>query len=289
MLFQGLQLAFNKGWAGVETVYQTISMTVPSSTREEQYGWLNQIPDFREWVGPRVVQNVSGADYTIKNRSFELTIGIDRDDIEDDLYGIFSPLFTQMGQRAAEKPDLLMFELLASGFATECYDGQPFFDADHPVQQDENTIVTVSNTQTGAGSPWFLFDTSKAVKPLVFQTRKPFNQLIRKDRPEDDNVFDNKEFRYGMDGRANAGFGLWQLAFGSKATLDDTNYPAARQAMMSMVGDYGRKLGIKPNVLVCGPSNETAALKLLNTEYGDAGASNPWKGTVRLIITPWLA
>lgn len=87
----------------------------------------------------------------------------------------------------------------------------------------------------------------------------------------------------------NAGFGLWQLAYGSKQALTDVNYAAARAAMMSFKGDGGRILGVNPTVLVVPPALEAAALALLNTEYGTGGISNPWKDTAELIVTPYLA
>jgi phage major head subunit gpT-like protein len=58
--------------------------------------------------------------------------------------------------------------------------------------------------------------------------------------------------------------------------------------MMNLTADGGRKLGITPTVLVVPPSLEEAGLNLLNTEFGAAGASNAWKGTAKLIVTPYL-
>ena len=58
--------------------------------------------------------------------------------------------------------------------------------------------------------------------------------------------------------------------------------------MMKMTGDRGRKLGIRPTVLVVGPDNESAGRKLLNSEYASGGESNEWKGTAELIVTPWV-
>lgn len=75
----------------------------------------------------------------------------------------------------------------------------------------------------------------------------------------------------------NAGFGLWQLAFGSKAALTAENYAAARAAMMDFRADGGDVLGISPNLLIVPPALEAAALHLLNTETRDGGESNPWK------------
>ena len=55
------------------------------------------------------------------------------------------------------------------------------------------------------------------------------------------------------------------------------------------VGDQGRPLGIRPNVLVVPPQLEEAAFHLLNTETQDGGGSNPWKGTAEIVVTPYLA
>lgn len=66
---------------------------------------------------------------------------------------------------------------------------------------------------------WFLLCTKRPVKPFIFQNRrKP--QLVAKDKPSDDNVFWEKEFIYGVDARCNAGYGLWQLAYGSDGTTE---------------------------------------------------------------------
>lgn len=92
-----------------------------------------------------------------------------------------------------------------------------------------------------------------------------------------------------MRARANAGFGFWQFAFGSKDTLNAANYASARAAMQNFRGDGGRPLGVMPNVLVVPPALVDAALGLLNTEHGEGGASNRWKGTAKLIVTPQVA
>lgn len=287
-IFSGYSMAFNTGFTGLETAWPRIAMKVNSASGDETYGWLKDIPNMREWLGPRVVWNLAAAGYTVTNKWFELTIGVPRDKIEDDSYGLYAPMLQEMGRSAAEHPDKLLFDLLTNGFSRNCYDGQYFFDVDHPViQEDGSTTVSVSNMQAGSGAPWFLLDTTRAIRPLVYQERRPF-QLVSKDRPEDENVFNNKEFVYGVDGRCNAGYGLWQLAFGSKATLDPTNYKAARTAMTTLRGDFDRRLGIKPTVLICGPENESAARKLLNSEYGSGGETNEWKGTAELIVTPWI-
>ena len=79
------------------------------------------------------------------------------------------------------------------------------------------------------------------------------------------------------------------MAYGSKAALTKDNYRAARAAMMSFRGDNGRILGIMPNMLVLPPSLEEAALEILNAERGAQGATNVWRNTAQMIVTPFLA
>jgi phage major head subunit gpT-like protein len=297
-MYTGFKTAFNTAFSGAETFYKRVAMVVTSSSREENYGWMNQQSGLREWIGDRVVKSLSLSSFTIKNRKFEDTIGVSREDIEDDRIGVLTPFVSEMGRAAAEHPDQLIAELLKTGFTAPCYDEQNFFDTDHPVGEGA-AAVPVSNMQDGAGAPWFLLDTSRAVRPLVFQQRVApvFTAL---NRENDQNVFLDDEYLYGIRARANAGFGLWQLAYASKAELTPANYEAARAAMMAFKGDGGRPLGVKPNVLIVPPSLEGAAMRLLNNgtrvENVDTGSGivpvalqNEWAKTAEPIITPWLA
>mgnify|MGYP002737175389 CR=1 FL=1 len=285
-LFNALNAAFNKGFTGADNVYTKVAMVVPSSASSETYGWLGTFPKMREWIGDRQIQNLAAATYAIQNRKFENTVSVGRTDIEDDRYGVFSPIMAEMGKSAAEHPNELVFSLLAEGFTSKCYDGQYFFDSDHPVTDASGANASVSNTGGGSGTPWFLLDISRAIKPLVFQERLPY-KLTALTEDNDENVFWKDEYIYGVRARSNAGFGLWQLAYGSKQTLDAASYAAARAAMQNMRGDGGRPLGIKPTLLVVPPSLESAGLKLLNSELATGGETNEWKGTAELLVTPW--
>ncbi len=287
-LFTGFKVVFTEAFQAAQSQFDRVAMTVPSSTSKETYAWLGTVTRFREWLGDRVIQNLATHDFTIKNRSFENTVGVDRDDIEDDAIGIYRPILAQLGQDAKTHPDELVFSLLAAGFDSACYDGQYFFDADHPVLDEHGAIQSASNVQAGAATPWFLLDTTKAIKPFIFQKRKDY-KFVAMDQETDEAVFSRKQFRYGVDARCNVGYGLWQLAFGSKAALDETNFSAARAAMMSLKGDNGKPLAVRPNLLVVPPSLETAAKKLVMAENTANGATNILKGAADVLVCPWLA
>lgn len=285
----GFSTAFQGGLGMAPSFWNKVAMEVKATQMEQKYGWLGQIPNVREWIGARAIQNLEQHDYTIAEKPFEQTVSVNRDHVETDNLGMYGPMFTELGRSAAAFPDQLTFGLLENGFDEECYDGQGFFDADHPVLDSSGKQSTVSNTGGGTGSFWCLMDTTRAVKPLIVQKRKGFEKLVSKDRDEDNNVFDENKYVYGSDARMNAGFGFWQMAYGSKQTLDDTAYEEARAALSGMKGDYERPLGLTPNLLVVSPTLEGAGRRLLNNQTKNGGDTNEWMGTAELLVVPWLS
>jgi phage major head subunit gpT-like protein len=302
-MFEGFNTRFSQAFGDVKPEWGRVAMEVPSTASAENYGWMTQVPRIREWIGDRVVNAIKAYGYRIVNKTFESTIGVPRESVEDDTYGVFAPLFSEMGRSVAQFPDELVFPLLDAGFATPCYDGQNFFDPEHPVLDANGNAQGVSNVQAGAGPAWFLMDTTRYVKPLVYQTRRAFDFISKTDPRSSDRVFMQKEFVFGVDGRCNAGFGFWQFAYGSQAPLNRANFRAARAAMINLKGDYGRPLGVKPNVLVCGPSLEQTARDLIKSKFlavdgapGEAalvGAvgvmDNTDQDIVDIFMSPWLS
>lgn len=134
---------FNKAFEGQKPNYEKVATVVPSTTDSETYAWLGDIPGMREWIGDREIQNLAGSDYTIKNKDFELTVGVDRNAIEDDKIGLYNPSIQMLGESAALHPDELVFGLLSSGFKEKCFDGKAFYAADHLVGKN-----SVSNKLT---------------------------------------------------------------------------------------------------------------------------------------------
>lgn len=273
--------AFNKSFDAVQPNYQKVATVVPSTTREQDYKWLGQMPSMREWIGEREVQSLAAYDYTIKNRKFETTQGVPRDAIEDDQYGVYASYFSHMGDIAARHPDELVFGAMMDGFTEKCYDGKPFFAEDHemggtvysnksnerlsrdsykkartammsirgdkgrsmslvpdllvisPALEEEARLILEADQINGTTNVlkgtakihvepilskepdyWFLLCTSRFLKPFIYQIREKI-KFVSLTRETDENVFMRDEFMYGASGRSNAGYGFWQMAYGS--------------------------------------------------------------------------
>lgn len=286
----GYSKAFQDALAATPTDWEKLATRVPSSSTSNTYGWLNQYPALREWVGARVVKDMAASAYQVQNKLYEGTVGVARTDIEDDNVGVYTPLFAEMGRAAKAHADQLVFALLAAGESTLCYDGQNFFDTDHPVYPNADgtgTAAQVSNLQAGTDPAWYLLDASRALKPLIFQERTT-PELEAMTASNDEGVFTTDTYRYGIRYRCNAGFGFWQLAYKSKAALNAANFNAAMAAMMQVKADGGRPMGVKPTHLVVPPALRAQALSLIEAQLTGGGDSNPNYRAVEVVVSPWL-
>lgn len=293
-LFVGFGKNFKEGLAKAPSQYSKIATAVKSTTASNTYAWLGQMPGLSEWIGDRTITAIQTHGYSIVNKSWASAVEIAETDIEDDNVGVYSPLIEELGRAAGEKPDELVFGALKAGFTTPCYDGQYFFDTDHPVggNVDGTNPVSVSNV-TGSGEidkAWYLLDCSRALKPIIYQERKAAKPAEITD-PNDEKVFMKGMYTYGVDSRSNVGYGFWQMAHAVRDELNADNLWAAIEAMRAVRGDGNKRLGIKPTHLVVPPALEAVAVKLLEREFrveNGAAVDNEFKGRLELIVADYL-
>lgn len=290
--FVALKTLFNNAFAAAPSTWDKIAMKVPSSTGSNLYAWLSAFPKMRRWVGEKHVKNLQAYSYSVVNEDWEATVAVNRNHIEDDQLGIYQPQAQKAGFSAKQLPDEIVYELVNNGFVALCYDGQYFFDVDHPVAggsvsnlgtkalsaatlaaaqasygaartamrrfKDEDgrpinisptvllvppaledtarALLTVDRLEDGKPNPykgtaelvvesrltsdtaWFLLDTSKPVRPFIYQERKA-PVFVQQTDPEADDVFSRKEYKFGAEARAAGGYGFWQMAYGSTGTV----------------------------------------------------------------------
>lgn len=289
-----MNLKFQGAVSSVETQYQQIATVVPSTAKSNTYGWLGQMPEFREWVGDRQFKDLQEHSYSIENKTFEASVIVKRDDIEDDNLGVYDPMVKMMGEKGVKFPDKQVFDLLNAGWTTLCYDGQNYFDTDHPVNAKHDgsgADTSVANVIIDAGytgEPWYLLDVSQVLKPLIYQERRKL-ALTTKFNPNDESVYTSNMFSFGADLRCNAGFGFWQMAIGVKAELTLENVWAAMEKMGAFTFDGGEPMELSGTLLVVGNGNKRKALQLKNRENIDEGGttvSNELRDMIDVLVSP---
>ena len=271
---------FQKGLKDADEVHGLISTQVSSSTKVETYGFLGDMPIFRRWVGEKRIKSLGEKAYALINEDFEATIGIHKNKIKDDNLGLYNPIVTGWGENASKLPSQLVFEALSKGHEKACFDGQNFFDTDHPVGDDGAVVSNIS--AGGPSQPWYLVDASQPMKPILYQVREAPHFHMVTDM-EDSHVFRTGAYMMGAEARAAAGYTYWQMAFRSTQTLNQANYIAARDAMMALKDDEGQPLGIKPTHIVVGVSNHQPAKDLFMKPNLAGGESNTLNGEVVIV------
>lgn len=296
----GFSAAFERGKTKAPGQWRQVATLMSSSNKSTTYGWLGQFPKLREWAGERAVSSMAEYGYSVVNKLYEGTVGVKRTDIEDDNIGVYTPLFEEMGYAAATHPDELVFGLLSRGISTLCYDGQNFFDTDHPVSPntdgtgEADTVSNLIDAAAGADSktPWYLLDISRPLKPLIFQERTRPEMTAQTD-VRNEAVFMSDEYRYGVRYRCNAGFGFWQQAVCVRDDLTSENFTKARVLLQSFRADGGRPLGLgrggKAGTLLVVPASlEAAAVRVVELQLVNGGESNPTYGQATIINCAWL-
>lgn len=140
LVFQGLRVRFDEGVGQTKTpLLNSLCERVTSVTSEQIYAFLDRFPKMREWLGPRVVNNLIEQDMTVKNRKFELTAAIARERIEDDQIGIYNSKFKRLGQQTMKWREVLVRDRLQAGKAIKAFDGKNFFATDHYVNFGKKT------------------------------------------------------------------------------------------------------------------------------------------------------
>lgn len=279
---------FRSAYRDTSTPIMQLATRITSSHKVETYGWMQRLLEMREWIGPRVIQGMATQAYTLENKKFESTLGVDVDELADDSLGLFAPRVQEFGRVGARLWERLLIDGLIAGTTGLGFDGLSFFNTSHtlnPAGVQSNSISggtsafseinldiainamrrftgedgrflgvnpthivippelemtvrkvlkanLVANGGTnvfnglldiivipelpatgsqGATSVWYLVDLSAPVKPLLLQVRKPVT-LVSKANLDDDNVFWQQQYFWGLDARGVVGYGPWWLA-----------------------------------------------------------------------------
>ena len=137
-----------------------ISNLFTSDQASEEYPWLSAVPALREWVGGRNAKGFKESSIEIKNKHFEATLEILVRDLRRDKLSILRARINELVRRAITHPEKMLSTLILNGAASDCYDGQFFFDDDHEegdsgaqsndISIDISTLAVASGGATAA-------------------------------------------------------------------------------------------------------------------------------------------
>lgn len=174
-VIQQLQVGFSRiyqeAWNRAEPQLGQIATEVPSTTAINTYGWMAKLLKMRKWEGPRIIQNLKSHAYQVENDDYELTVGVDRNHIEDDQLGIYNAVFTELGAQVKLWKDPILKTALQAGTTQNGFDGVPMFSASHPlnptgVQSNNFTTTALSATNFGIVRAAMMSYTGEDGEPL---------------------------------------------------------------------------------------------------------------------------
>ncbi|CCG55798.1 putative major head subunit [Brachyspira pilosicoli WesB] len=284
---------FNDGYGKLspDSFYNKTCTLIPSNTASNTYDLLGDFPEFKEWVSQRQVKDMKEHSYTVNNKNYEATLGVKVMDLENDNLGTYKIKAARQAEAAIDFFNESAANLLKAGESTLCYDGQNFFDNEHPVYANADGTgdnTPVSNIYgTGSSQAWYLLDLSKSLKPLIMQQREAL-KMEAITNPNSEYVFTNDAYMFGSSWRGAFCYGFWQQALMSKADLTSDNFEKAYAQMRKITKDGGRKMGIKATHIVIPPDLQSKAEAIFNVANNEAGAGNINYKKVEIIVCDWL-
>lgn len=123
----------------MDTVHQMVCTPVTSEKKKILLAIADLLPQLREWTGDRVFHNAAEHSTELTNPHYELSMHVDADDVDDDEHAGYHLAAGGLGERAQRHPDVLLATLMQAAHGIIGFDGQNFFDTDHPIDVKAGT------------------------------------------------------------------------------------------------------------------------------------------------------
>jgi len=284
-LYATLNKSFDAAMKTVDPVTMPLYQKQNSGGAFEIYNWSDFIVGFKKWEQGqgRVVRDVKGMEFTVKNEKWEATIGIDNDRVKDNQTGQYTNLASALGNRAKLLPDELIYQLLVNGFSdTKVYDGQPWFGT-HSILG-----TTVTNASTAAFDSTSFFDALKTmnswkVKADDLSTAVPLNMNAKYYLIHGPNLIGAVKDVLEVELISSGGSNKWQGA----ATPLQFNFIEDDSWYLMNVGAAVKPIIVQEREAMSFKTfTADNSVELFNNDTWLCGGK--WRGTV-LASLPWLA
>src|SRR3990167_5120804 len=145
--FIGYDTLYQSVFTQTKTYWDQIASLTKSTGSEERHAWLSKLPELREWVGERVYENIATRIEALVNKKYERSFKVPREAFEDDKLGVYNPAVMALAEQAKKWPDKIVIQAMIDNGL--CYDGQNYFDTDHPIDLNDTSKGTQDNSLTG--------------------------------------------------------------------------------------------------------------------------------------------
>jgi phage major head subunit gpT-like protein len=164
-----------------------LSMLFNSDQESETYKWLGASPAMREWIGGRNAKGLRENGISIANKKFEATLEIPVDWLRRDKTGQINVRINEMARRTNAHWASLLSTLIIAGESAVCYDGEYFFDTDHPgytsagdlsgsQSNDISLDVTTTTAPTATEMQTAILNAIQAMYGFVDDQGQPLNE-----------------------------------------------------------------------------------------------------------------
>lgn len=136
MSITALQTLFRKEYNNAVTEYENtnawdavgeIGTEIPSTGPAEDYRWLQENPEFEQWIGDINISDLKEYSFAITNEPFVAGVGVHEDELDDDRDGIILARIRGMAGGDRRKWGKLLHTLLLGGTTGLAFDGVAFF------------------------------------------------------------------------------------------------------------------------------------------------------------------
>jgi len=152
-LEKGLKTLFLQNFSAESTLADRLCFVESSASDKEKYEWLGQAPQMAELVGERKITPLSSTGYELENTTYESTVSISRNHLEDNQTGSIRRRIQQMAQTASAHVNKLVINALINGTTNTGYDGAAFFANSHTARGDsgaqDNLLAGSATTTAG--------------------------------------------------------------------------------------------------------------------------------------------
>jgi phage major head subunit gpT-like protein len=146
---------FASGYDGADEearIFESFTTLIGARSKKVRFPIAGLLPAMRKWVGERVAHKLNRYAMEAEIETYEETVEVDVDELDDDTIGSYTPHFTELGRQARLWPRDLVVAKLMAGESELCFDGQNFFDTDHPVDPSNAGAGTYSNLLSGGST-----------------------------------------------------------------------------------------------------------------------------------------